>query len=95
MSRRVIERRLTEVHRRLQRAREELAVIDEQFAALAEAADDAGLRSLVSETPLAEFEHRDAQRHADAMARTRAVVLQSISELERAQDDLLGKLEVN
>jgi hypothetical protein len=95
MSRRLIERRLTEVHRRLRRAREELAVVDEQFAALAEAADEAGLRSLVSETPLAEFEHRDAQRHADAMARSRAAVLQSISELEKAQDDLLGKLEVN
>jgi len=81
MSRRVIERRLTEVHRRLLRAREELAVIDEQFAALADAAN--------------ESEYRDAQRHADAMARSRAVVLQSISELEKAQDDLLDKLEVN
>ena len=95
MSRRVIERRLTEVHRRLLRAREELAVFDEQFAALADAANEAELRSLVSETPLAESEYRDAQRHADAMARSRAVVLQSISELEKAQDDLLDKLEVN
>jgi hypothetical protein len=95
MSRRLVERRLTEVHRRLQRAREELAVIEEQLAALADAADDARLRSLVSETPLAESEHRDAQRHADAMARSRAAVLQSISELERAQDELLDKLEVN
>jgi hypothetical protein len=95
MSRRVIERRLTEVHRRLLRAREELAVIDEQFAALADAANEAELRSLVSETPLAESEYRDAQRHADAMARSRAAVLQSISELEKAQDDLLDKLEVN
>ena len=95
MSRRLTERRLTEVHRRLRRAREELAVIDEQFAALADAADEARLRSLVSETPLAESEHRDAQRHVDAMARSRAAVLQSISELEKAQDDLLDKLEVN
>jgi hypothetical protein len=95
MSRRLIERRLTEVHRRLQRAREELAILDEQFAALADAADDARIRSLVSETPLAEVEHRDAQRHADAMARSRAVVLESISELEKAQDQLLDRLEVN
>jgi demethoxyubiquinone hydroxylase (CLK1/Coq7/Cat5 family) len=95
MSRRLIERRLTDVHRRLQRAREELAVIDEQLAALADAADEARLRSLVSETPLAEVEHRDAQRHADAMARSRTAVLESISELERAQDQLLDRLEVN
>jgi hypothetical protein len=95
MSRRLIERRLTEVHRRLQRAREELAVIDEQLAALADAADETRLRSLVSETPIAEVEHRDAQRHADAMARSRATVLQSITDLERTQDELLDRLEVN
>jgi hypothetical protein len=95
MSRRLIERRLTEVHRRLQRAREELAVIEEQLAALADAADETRLRSLVSETPLAEVEHRDAQRHADAMARSRATVLQSITDLERTQDELLDRLEVN
>ncbi|MHB8465924.1 MAG: hypothetical protein ACYDH6_03435 [Acidimicrobiales bacterium] len=94
MSRGLIERRLTEVHRRLQRAREELAVIDEQLAALTDVADDTRLRSLVSETPLAEVEHRDAQRHADAMARSRAVVIESISQLERSQDELLDRLEV-
>jgi hypothetical protein len=95
MSRRLIERRLTEVHRRLQRAREELRIIEEQLAALADAADEARIRSLVSETPIAEVEHRDAQRHADAMARSRAAVLESISELERAQDELLDRLEVS
>jgi hypothetical protein len=95
VSRRLIERRLTDVHRRLVRAREELAVIDEQLAALADAADEARLRSLVSETPLAEVEHRDAQRHADAMARSRVAVLESISDLERAQDQLLDRLEVS
>ena len=94
MSQRLIERRLSDVHRRLQRARKELDVIDEQFAALSEAADEAQLRSLVSETPLAEVEHRDAQRHADAMARSRTSVLESIAELERTQDQLLDKLEV-
>jgi hypothetical protein len=94
MPRSLIERRLTEVHRRLSRAREELSVVDEQLAALAEAADEARLRALVSETPLAEHEHQEAQRHADAMARSRAAVLESIAELERAQDDLLDRLDV-
>jgi len=94
MSRRLIERRLSDVHRRLQRARKELEVVDEQFAALAEAADEAQLRSLVSETPLAEVEHRDARRHADAMARSRVAVLESIADLERIQDQLLEKLDL-
>jgi len=69
-------------------------VIDEQLAALTEAADDSYLRAIVSETPIAEVEHRDAQRHADAMARSRAAVLESISRLERDQDALLDRLEV-
>lgn len=70
-------------------------MIDEQLLALSEAADDAQLRSLLAETPLAEVEHRDAQRHADAMARSRVAVVESILELERTQDKLLEKLEVH
>jgi hypothetical protein len=38
------------------RAPEELRVIDEQFAQLSDEADDTRLRSLVSETPLADRE---------------------------------------
>lgn len=65
---------------------------DEQLALLAEQADDARLRALVSETPLAGHEHRQAARHADAMRRHRAEVVAGIEELERTQDDLLDRL---
>jgi hypothetical protein len=88
----LIERRLTAVTDRLRRARAELAVIDEQLAALAEAADETRVRALVSETPIADREHDEAQRHADAMARSRAALLASISELQRNQDELLDRL---
>jgi hypothetical protein len=92
MSRSLIERRLTAVTERLRRARAELAVIDEQLAALAEAADETRVRALVSETPIADREHDEAQRHADAMARSRAALLASIGELQRNQDELLDRL---
>ena len=92
MSRRLIERRLTDVSERLKGLRAELQVADEQLAFFAEAADDARLRALVSETPLAEHEHHEAQKHADAMARHRADVLASINELQRSQDELLDRL---
>ena len=92
MSRSLVERRLLEVNARLRKAREELVVLDEQVAALAEEADDARLRALVAETPLADREHREARKHADAMARSRAAVLASIGELETAQDRLLDQL---
>lgn len=92
MSRKQVERRLTEVGAQLKSLREELVVADEQLAHLAEVADDARLRSLVSETPVADREHRDAARHAEAMRRHRADVAAEIARLETAQDDLLDRL---
>ena len=92
MSRSLVERRLSEVAARLRQLREELSVSDEQLLHLAGEADDARLRSLVSETPVADREHQDAQRHADAMARHRAQVAEEIARLEATQDELLDRL---
>lgn len=92
MTRSLVERRLSEVAERLRELREELAVTNEQLQHLAEQADDARLRALVSETPLAGQEHRDAQRHADAMSRHRDDVASSIARLEQTQDELLDRL---
>src|SRR5579862_2599781 len=94
MSRVLIERRLIDVAQRLKRAREELAIIEEQLLALSDAADEARIRSLVSETPLAHREYTEAQRHADAMDRTRRAVMSDVAELQAAQDDLLDRLIV-
>ena len=92
MTRSLVERRLSEVAERLRELRGELAVTDEQLRHFAEQADDARLRALVSETPLAGQEHREAQRHADAMSRHRDDVQSSIARLEQTQDDLLDRL---
>ena len=92
MSRSLLERRLTEVAERLKQLRSELVVTDEQLNALADAADDARLRALVSETPLADQEHHEAQKHADAMQRHRSDVASTIDQLERRQDELLDRL---
>lgn len=94
MSNALTERRLFEVAKRLRRAREELAVVDEQLRALDEAADEARVRALVSETPLATREHGEAQRHADAMRRSRDSLGRSIVEMQKTQDDLLDRLVV-
>jgi hypothetical protein len=88
----LVERRLTGVASRLRALRSELGVIDEQLRHLADEADDSRIRALVSETPLADHEHREAQRHADAMASRRAEVLRSIAALEERQDALLDEL---
>ena len=80
----MLERRLSDVATQLRGLRRELAVTDEQLAQLADEADDARLRSLVSETPIAEREHREAARHAEAMDRHRADVLGRSLRLEAA-----------
>lgn len=92
MRRALVERSLRDVHARLKRAREELAVLDEQFVVFNDAADDARIRSLVSETPLAGHDYSDAQRTADAANRERASLMSAIEDLERRQDELLGRL---
>ncbi len=91
MSRSSVERRLSQVSERLRQLRDELAVSAEQLDHLADAADDARLRSLVSETPVADHDHREAERHADAMRRHRAKVEAEIARLERDQDALLDR----
>ena len=90
MHRALLERRIRDVHTRLVRAREELAVLDEQLAVVLESADEARVRSLVSVTPLAAHEHNEAARHADAMAKAREALQKTVIELEHRQDELLA-----
>jgi chromosome segregation ATPase len=92
MSRSLVERRLSEVAEQLKAVRRELAVADEQLAQLDEEATDARLRAMVSETPIAERDHREAHKHAEAMRRHRAEVASELSRLERSQDELLDRL---
>jgi hypothetical protein len=92
VTRSLLERKLSRGVTLLKELREELGVVDEQLACLGEAADDARLRALVSETPVAGQEYHEAQRHADAMAGHRAELLARIERLERAQDELLDRL---
>src|SRR6202045_4282448 len=92
MQRALLERRIRDVHARLVRAREELAVLDEQLEVVLESADEARVRSLVSETPLAAHEHSEAKRHADAMVRAGAAQASAVMELERRQDELLASV---
>jgi chromosome segregation ATPase len=92
VSRRSIERKLRQVGSRLRSLRDELRIADEQFAQLRDEADDMTIRAMVAETSHAGIEARHAQGHADAMAKHRAHLVDSIAELERTQDRLLDEL---
>lgn len=89
MQRFLVERRLRDVHARLVRAREELAVIDEQLAVVVEDVEGARVRSLVAETPLAAHDYSEARRHADAITRARDALRETVRQLEHHQDELL------
>lgn len=78
--------------KRLAELREELRVADEQVTHFADVSDDTRIRSLVSETPLADQEHREAQRTTNAMERHRQDLRDQIARLEIEQDELLDRL---
>ena len=65
-------------------------MLNEQLAVVQESADEARVRALVSETPLASQEHDEAARHADAMVRARDALDKTVHDLERRQDELLA-----
>lgn len=86
----LLERRIRDVHTRLVRAREELAVLDEQLSVVNDEAQDLRLRSLVSETPLAAHEYTEIRRHVDAMTKAREAMRAQVADLTRRQDELLA-----
>ena len=92
MARSSLERRLSSVAERLKRLRVDLGIADEQLAHLVDEADDARVRALVSETPLAEQEHREARRQVEVMTRHRDDLVAEITQLEKSQDTLLDQM---
>ena len=87
-----VERRLRAVGKRLAKLRADLVIADEQLAHFAGESDDLRIRSLVSETPLAGEDHRQAERHSLAMARHRSELVEALARLEQEQDALLDEL---
>lgn len=95
MGRRVIERKLAELTDRLSRVRDDLDVADEQLAHLEHLAEEARVRALVSETAIADREHREAERHATAMKKQRGRLSDEVDRLEVAQDEMLDRFMAN
>ena len=92
VAQRLIEKRLRRNSENLKQLQIELTLLDEQLAALSDDASEKEMRSLVSETPLALHEYRDAQKHVDALQEQRHHLVQAIAAQKQSQDDLLDKL---
>ncbi len=92
MGRRLLQRRLRKLGNTSRRLREELRILDEQHRALAEEADESGVRALVSEHPAAAAEGRQAARHVERLSARRDEILLALVRLEAEQDRLLDLL---
>jgi chromosome segregation ATPase len=89
---RLVEKRLRRNSENLKQLQIELSLLDEQLDALSDDASEKEMRSLVSETPLALHEYRDAQKHVEALREQRQHLVQAIAAQKQSQDDLLDKL---
>lgn len=87
-----IKRRLTALGDDLRAAKSEVAMLDEQVAHFADAAEDARLRAMVSETPLADKEHREASKTVSNLTKDRQKWSERVASLEVQQDELLDQL---
>lgn len=83
---------MLDVSESLKRLRADFSVGAEQLVFMQDDAEDKRLRSLLAETPIAEFESREATRHSTALAKFQSELACSIRELELEQDSLLDRL---
>ena len=90
---RLLKKKLADTSLRLRQLREELKVAEEQLTHFADEADEARLRSLVSETPLADQKHREANKHAESMRKHKNMLQNEIERVEALQDELLDQME--
>lgn len=89
-----LERRIRELQVRVRTAREELAILVEQIESLAEDAEEARVRWLVAETPLAERESADAHRHLGLARRAADSLRTEIDQCVVDRDRFLHDLPV-
>jgi hypothetical protein len=91
-SSRLVERRLRRTSATLRGKQEELRVALDQYEVLEDDVNDKEVRAMVSETPLAEYEHRESKRHFEAMHLHIKGLRSEIVQLETEQDRLLDQL---
>ena len=84
--------RLSSISSEIAEAQTQLRILEEQLAFLEEVAEDARIRALVSETPLADREAREAREDLERMRRSVEEGRAAIDTLRAEQDRLLERL---
>jgi chromosome segregation ATPase len=87
-----IEKSLAALGDRINKAREDLRIVEEQILFQMDVVEEAKTRMLVSETPLADREFRVARDDYERLQSQRAEVAGRIAELQSEQDRLLDRM---
>jgi hypothetical protein len=87
-----IQRALSLLSQRIDKAREELRIVEEQLLFQMDVLEEAKTRMLVAETPLADREYRVARDDHERLVAERDRVTQQIAELQLEQDRLLDRM---
>ena len=93
MGHRRLQRRLSQVSARIRELSEELRVVQDQMSQVVDEADEKSLRALVSETPAAAFEYREAKKYADVIQRHHQQIIAELADLERRMNSLLDRMK--
>lgn len=92
MSDRAIKKKLNNVSSEIREIEQELQVLDEQILYFADVEDQARLKAMVAETPIASKEHTEAKRTLDVMQKNRSQLSEKLIQLNRMADALLDSL---
>jgi hypothetical protein len=87
-----VEGRLRALGEEIERLQTEIRILDEQIAFQTEVADDARLRAIVSETPLADRDAAEANGDLARMQRSRDDAQDRLATLRAEQDGLLERM---
>lgn len=85
-------RRITEITRRIARVREEITVLDAQLVVLADDAEDARVRGLVSENPVDRNDADELRRQLQSLQAVRDDAVRDVERLVVERDTLLERL---
>ena len=95
MGKKILQSRLVDTSHQLKRLQVDYQVAEEQLVFLDHEAEDARIRSLVSETPIADKEYREAQKHAESMRRHLRELETEITKIESLQNKVLDQISSN
>ena len=87
-----VEKKLSALTDEIGELQREMAALDEQYRFVADNAEEARVRALVSETALADHEYADAQKSLAAVVKDREARVKRLEKLESKLDALLDKL---